>query len=212
MSEERKKLPTHTTSKGIAKFCYLNTPNETFKVEGEYSVDFVQSPTEAKPLIALIDAAMAASLEEAKKDNPKLKKIQVADPPYKNDTDKEGNETGLIKFKFKAKASGTKKDKTTWTFRPRIFDAKGAVIPSTVSIWGGSVVRVCFQIAPFYTAKVGAGVSLRLQAVKVLELKSGQGKDAASYGFGEEEEGYSGEEAGSSAGAGEGAEDVNQDF
>lgn len=211
MSEERKKLPTHTTTKGVAKFCYLNKPNETFKVEGEYSVDFVQSPAEAKPLITLIDAAMQDSLEQAKKDNPKLKKIQVADPPYKNDTDKDGNETGLIKFKFKAKASGTKKDKTTWTFRPRIFDAKGVPMPSTVSIWGGSVVRISFQIAPFYTAKVGAGVSLRLQAVKVLELKSGQGKDAASYGFGEEEEGYSSEGAGE-APAGGGEQDVNQDF
>lgn len=219
MSREWKKLPQHTTSKGVAKFCYLNKPNDKYKAEGEYSVQFTQTPEEAKPLVALIDAAMAESLKDAKAEFPKKKQIKQADAPYKKDTDQDGNETGLLSFKFKAVASGIRKeDKTPWTFRPMLFDAKGGKIPATVQIWGGSVVRVSFEISPFYTEKVGAGVSLRMKAVKVLELRTGKGRDANAYGFGEAEEGYeaAGEEGlhSDSAGAsGNGSEaGENQDF
>lgn len=216
MSEERKKLPQHVTSRGTAKFCYLNKPNDKFKVEGEYSVNFTQTPEEAKPLIALIDAAMSSALTEAKAANPKKKSLKVADAPYKMDTDGDGNETGRISFKFKAKASGVRKDKTTWTFRPMLFDAKGGKIPATVQIWGGTVLRITFELFPWYVEKLGAGVSLRMKAVKVLELRTGMGKDAASYGFGEEEDGYEADQNGASShgdsagAAGNGEE--NQDF
>ena len=196
MSEDIKKRVTRTTTEGVAKFCHLNKPNNKFKVEGEYSVQFVQSPEEAKPLIQMIDEAMALSLAEAKKDNPKIKSIKKADPPYKADTDQDGNESGNIMVRFKAAASGLRKtDKSPWTFKPALFDAKLKPLPASVQVWGGSVVKVGFQLSPFYTAKVGAGVSMRLQAVQVLELKTGAGRDGASFGFTAEEDGYSGEES-----------------
>ncbi len=209
--EKKKKYAQHTTSKGTFKFCHLNKPNDKFKAEGEYSVDFLQTPEEAKALTALIDAEMGLAAVQAKKDNPKVKNIKVADKPYKMDTDQDGNETGLIKFKFKAKASGMKKDKKPWTFRPAVFDAKGGVIPNTVQIWGGTIGRVSFELMPFYTAQVGAGVSLRLKAVKILDLKTGQGRDAKAYGFGDEEDGYSAEGAQVEQ-AGGGEADGSQDF
>ena len=36
---------------------------------------------------------------------------------------------------------------------------------------------------PYYVAAVGAGVSLRLKAVQIIDLKTGGGADASAYGF-----------------------------
>jgi hypothetical protein len=52
-------------------------------------------------------------------------------------------------------------------------------------------VNVCFYIDTFYTAALGAGVSLKLEAVQVLELRSGKDKTAASFGFSTDGEGLS---------------------
>ena len=51
------------------------------------------------------------------------------------------------------------------------------------SIWGGSVLRISADLIPFYVAAVGAGVSLRLKAVQIIDLKTGGGAGAESYGF-----------------------------
>jgi len=48
-------------------------------------------------------------------------------------------------------------------------------------------VKVAFQLNPFYTAQIGAGIGLRLKAVQVIDLIEPQGGSASSYGFGEED-------------------------
>lgn len=217
MAEERKKLPTYKTPKGIAKWATLNKPDTMFKKEGAYRVTLLLTPEDAKPVIDLIDKG----IEEAKamwKEDPKLraKKLKEADTPYKQDVNKEGEETGKIAINFTAKASGTKKDGSPWTFRPPVFDAKGNVLPKNVVVFGGSVVKVAYQIRPFVSAPVGAGVSMKLEAVQVLELKALGERAASSYGFGEEE-GYVSEEEGSAAeggeaGASDSAAEENPDF
>ena len=218
MAEEKKKLQQYNTPKGIAKWATLGKPDTKYKKEGEYRVTLLLTPQEAKPIQELIDKG----IEEAKamwKADPKLKgkKIKEADVPYGMDLDKEGNETGKVKFTFKAKASGTRKDGTAWTFRPMVFDAKGGKVPSNVSIFGGSIVRVSYEIYPWATVAAGAGVSLRMKAVQVIELKTLGERDASAYGFGEEE-GYvsDGEEEVSGvegdAGSQETPPDYNPDF
>lgn len=108
---------------------------------------------------------------------------------YEND-----EPTGEYEFNFKMKASGvSKKTGKPWTRKPAVFNAKGKPMSDEekAKVGGGSVVKVAYEITPFYTAALGAGVSLRLEAVQVLELKSFQARDASAFGFGEEE-GYDG--------------------
>jgi hypothetical protein len=186
---ERKKAVIHKSPAGIAQYPRLTKPDTKFKPEGEYKVTLVLTGAEAQPLIELIDKAMGESLIEARRADPtKAKTIKAAtDKPYKAETDDEGNETGNYKFNFKMAARITsKKTGETWEQKPDLFDAKGKVLVNP-KIGGGSTVKVAFELYLFYTKLVGAGVSLRLRAVQVLDLVEYNSRSASGYGFGEEE-------------------------
>ena len=142
---------------------------------------------------AKIDAQMAESLTEAN-DEQKLaaaqakkegksvpKKPKSADPPYQIEED------GSFVFSFKMTASGKRtKDGSTWTASPAIFDAQGKPAVA-LRIGGGSALVISFEFYRFYTALIGAGVSLRMAAVQVLELVEWGRRDAEGFGFAQEE-------------------------
>jgi hypothetical protein len=82
-------------------------------------------------------------------------------------------------------------------------------------VWGGSTVKVAFEIVPYgvrqYSPTMGVGVSLKFSAVQIIDLKTGTGKDAKAFGFGEEE-GYSqGAFTDAEAEAGQ-ADDASEEF
>ena len=186
---ERTKRQILTSPKGVAKYITVITPDTKFKAEGEYRVTLLlpKDSDEAKSLIAKIEVGMQESMAAATKEN-KGKKVKSAVAPYKDDTDKEGNETGNVAFTFKAKASGKRQDGTEWDFKPTLYDAKGARLTTLKAVWGGSEVKVAFEIRPYFTQMVGAGVTLSLQAVQIIKLVTGTGgRDASAYGFGAEE-------------------------
>lgn len=176
------------TPRGRAIYPKLHTPDIKFSLEGTYSVKLAVSKTAAEDLIQKLDQMHAQAVAEAKKANPK-KNIKEA-LCY---SDNPENEDEVI-FNIKMKASGTTKKGEAFTQHPALFDAKGKPLAKDVRVGGGSTVRVSFEPAPFYVAAVGAGLTLRLKAVQVIELKSYGGGDSKSFGF-DEEEGYVGEEA-----------------
>lgn len=190
MAEKRQ---YYITPAGTAQYPRLNKPDTKFKADGEYKVTLVLDAATAEPLIEQIDAAMAESLVKARRENPaKAKTIKGAsDKPYKIETDNDGNETGNYKFNFKMSAKVTKRDGTSYEQKPAVFDAKLRPIPATVNVGGGSTVRVKFEMYRFYTALVGAGVSLRLLAVQILDLVEYSRNGAEGFG---EEEGYAAED------------------
>ncbi len=192
----RKKAQKHLTPAGIAQYPRLTKPDTAFgNIDGIYKVTLVLPGAEAQGLVSLIDAAMAESLKKARMENPtKAKAIKAAtDKPYKAVTDDNGNETGEVKFNFKMKAKITSKTGESWQQRPDIFDAKGKVLLDP-KIGGGSKIKVAFEIYPFWTQLIGAGVSLRLLAVQVLDLVEYNARNASAYGFGEEEGYVAGEQ------------------
>jgi len=190
MKNENKKREILLTPKGVAVFPYLTAPDTKFKKEGEYRVRLRLPKADAEDLMEIIDAEMEAAVEQAKKDNPKkAKKIKMADAPYSEVTDDDGKPTGDVEFNFKMPAKIEKDDGTVIRMRPAIFDAKGKPFKSGKPIYSGSTLIVAFYIMPFYTDLVGAGVSLRLQAVQVLDLKTAGERTAEYYGF-DVEEGY----------------------
>ena len=168
-----------TTPAGVAKYCWLTKPDTAFNSEN-WKVTLVLSKDAAKPLISKIEKERKAHVAEEKAKN---KKVKEAEPPFKPDMDEEGNPTGDMLFTFSSKTS----------VKPRIplFDAKRKPMRKGVEVWNGSVIKVNGILFP-YVAANGAGISLKLNAVQILELVS-SGNGAGGYGF-EEEDGYEEEE------------------
>jgi hypothetical protein len=114
-------------------------------------------------------------------------KIKVADLPIKDVYDDNNNPTGEVEIKFKMNAIGNNGG-DRWEQRPVLFDSKGR--PMNENIGSGSKIRVGSEIIPYYSAAIGAGISLRLKAVQVIELveySSGGGFDAWKFS---EEDGF----------------------
>ena len=159
---DKKNIVRLTSPSGIAVYPKLEKPDTKFDVNGVYSVDLDLTPEDAAPLLAQMEK-IADRAYEAECKAKGGKKLKRADMPWKD------TEDGKVRVKFKLKAVGGSGDKT-WTQKPALFDAKGQPI-SDVGVGSGSTVKVAFEVFPYYTAMVGHGLSLRLKAVQVLELK-----------------------------------------
>lgn len=197
------------TPKGTLVYPTLNTPDTKFKPEGEYKAPLRLNAEDSEALIAKHEAATAAYFDQVKAgltkklaeattgaDKGKIKKeieaLKVGDKPYKAAFDDEGNETGEFVFNFKTPAQFTrKKDGKVFKIKPDIFDSKGKVIKVPPQVWGGTTGYVAAEMRPYYTAKAGVGVSLRLLAFQIIDLVTqGGDRSASGYGFGATEGGF----------------------
>lgn len=179
---KKAKLPRYVTPIGVAKYPYLAKPDTKFNPDGDYKVNLEIDAEVAGEVIAFLDEQFAASVEKAKKENPG-KKIKAGEAPYTVDED-----SGKVTLRFKLKAKVSPKEGDPFTQKPAMFDAKGKPLVGEVKVGGGSKLKVAYEVIPFYTSLVGAGLSLRLRAVQVIELvEFGGGAGAGDYGFGEEE-------------------------
>lgn len=200
------------TPKGVAIYPWLTKPDTKFNKNGDYRVTLKLESADAEEFKETIDNAIADVEEKTRAElNGKLKeattgrekaKIKKALEsmrvlvPYKESVDDEGDPTGDYEFNFKSAASFT--DSKTGKVIPRtlkIFDAKKKEITGNVAVFGGSIIKVAYTVSPYYIAAQDAvGVKLLINAVQVIELNSGAGGTADSYGF-DEEDGYIGEES-----------------
>ena len=165
------------TEVGKAIYPHLNKPDTRFQKEGVYKVTLELSPINAKNLLKHIDDGIALATKDSKSN-------KTAQLPYKTD------EKGNMQFNFKCKASGVSKTGQNWEQKPKVFDSKGTPISKDILVWGGTTMKVAYEIIPYSNNMLGSGVSLRLKAVQVHDLVSGGGASADSYGFKEEANGY----------------------
>ena len=165
------------TEVGKAIYPHLNKPDTRFQKEGVYKVTLELSPVNAKNLLKHIDDGIKLATKDSKSN-------KTAQLPYKTD------ENGNMQFNFKCKASGVSKTGQNWEQKPKVFDCKGTPISKDILVWGGTTMKVAYEIIPYSNNMLGSGVSLRLKAVQVHELVSGGGASADSYGFKEEANGY----------------------
>lgn len=188
----KQKLQQIITPAGIAVYPWLNKPDTKFDDDGVYRVTLRVPEAEAQELVDTLQEAFDLNLEEQSKKFPsKGKKPGIkacADLPWGEFLDDDGNETGEIAFTFKMKAVVRPKNGDSWIQRPRIFDTQKQPLKDC-QIGGGSTLKIAAEIYPWGTLKLGAGISLRLKAVQVLDLVEFGGRSAEGYGF-EEEEGY----------------------
>jgi hypothetical protein len=201
------------TEPGTLVFPKLNAPDTKFKADGEYQCKVRLGADESAKLIEQVEKALKKFWPEAKaeleqkvadaKDGPSkakakkaLAEMKEADKPYRPAYDDEGNETDEFEFNFKMPASYLKdKGKATekrMPMRPDIFDAAGKLLKTPPEIWGGTTACVAGELRPF-NMPIGVGISLRLKAVQIIELRQGGGdRSASGYGFGAREGGYEG--------------------
>lgn len=193
---KKKKVERITTPKGVAVFPKLNKPEthvngqelETprFVTELEFN-EADAGVAEFKAKIEDLHEQAVAVAEAARKKDPKRNKKPLVVNPVCRPVVVDGEEVPG-KFRIIAKTSAVYNDGEPKVIR--MFDAAGKPITKKINVGGGSILRLSVTPSP-YDTNLGAGLSLYLDAVKVIELHNYSGGNAESYGFGEAEEGFS---------------------
>ena len=169
---------TNISEIGEAIYPHLNKPDVRFSEAGEYKVTLKVAKSDATEMLKLYTKAIDDSLKLAEQ-NQKGKGIKNAPKPFTE-------EDNFVFFKFKMKATGVnQKTKEKFSQRPQLFDAKKNPIPLSTLVWGGSKMRVAYNLVPYYTPMLGAGITARLKAVQVISLV--EGKDSNLFS---KEDGY----------------------
>lgn len=176
-----------TTPKGTAEYPHIEEPDYKFDDDGLYHVNLILDKSEANGIIETVESCMNDFLAN----DPRVKEAKAKGRSFTVTECFEEVDSDTVRLKFKQKASYTRKsDGKKVEVKIPVFDAKGVPALDT-KIGGGSIIRVCFSINPYYMpATRSAGASLRLVAVKLIKEKQWGANNAEAFGFGEEEEGY----------------------
>ena len=175
-----------TTPVAKLKYPKLIEPETKFNPEGVYKATAVIDSAEAAALADALDDLLTRHKASLKQQDPSKKDWKLADLPYGYE-EVDGKPCFVIKTKMKAK--GIDRDGRAWSSAPALFDSKGQPVRDRESLkgmWSGTVAKVNFEACPFYQAALGAGITLRLKAVQIIDLVEGGGS-AESFGFGEED-------------------------
>lgn len=169
-----------TTPKGIAIYPHLTKADTKFDAAGEYHVKLALTEADAAPLVAQLDALVVSAVAQMKEKHPKFAKKMISVAPY--DTENEEH-PGKVVLKFKMTENVTPKKGDPFTQKPALFDSALKPLPADVRIGGGSIIRVSFEPFPYFAATdKKAGISLRLVAVQVVELREYEA-NGAKFGF-----------------------------
>ena len=165
---------TITTPAGIARFPSLNRPDTKFSEVGVYKVNLELSAEDAEPFIKQVEAIFSEFLA-VKKAELKKDKLKLHPAPWEEND-------GMVQLKMKVPAVFKGKDGEPVSRQPKLFNAAGEVI--TDNIGGCSKIKVAVVPYCWYTASLGAGITLQPKAVQVLDRVTwGDGGSASAYGF-----------------------------
>tara|TARA_B100000963_G_C22525700_1_gene625196 strand:- start:496 stop:1098 length:603 start_codon:yes stop_codon:yes gene_type:complete len=170
------------TDIGIARYPWLNYPDDQYSNPGEYKLGLILTKEQAAPLIKKIEDTVAKAKELGKG-----KKVSPNNLPYKDELDDQEQPTGNFIFNFKQKSKINMKDGSQVDIKPVVVDSKGRKLTNE-QIWGGTKCKVSALLIP-YLAGSNYGCTMRLRAVQIIELVSGKDGDMGSHGF-KEEKGY----------------------
>ncbi len=164
---------------GTYQYPKLKKPDTKFDPVGVFSVNLIVDAEGLAEMAQQVKPALDAMQEMIDSlPAPKRKRVSINEW-YTEQLDDEDNETGMYVVKFKTKAVIGDKPRVV-----SMFDATGARL-NNVNPWGGTVGKVAYAAAPYVvTGTKMAGVSLRLNAVQILELVSGGSSGSSSGGFG----------------------------
>ena len=155
-----------TTGTGIAMYPYLFSPDTKFSTEGVYCMNLRMDLDEGTKLKDQLEKILADYVQSiAATTGKKPSKMNAI--PIKHTSDM--NNEPCIDFKFKLKPAFKSKSGETVAQRPAVFDASLKPLTEECKLGNGSKVKVNFTVIPYNTA-FGCGISLRLQAVQVIDL------------------------------------------
>jgi len=169
-----------TSPRGKALWCKSITPDRTFTKEGDLSTYIILDPSDKDVQLFLepLDNMCNEAYNQALKNLPPAKskdlvKRSIAQP----DTDKDGNETGMVKVKFKlGKVDARKADGKNHVIKT--VDAKKFEIQNPPIVGNGSTIRCSGFAFPYYTASnKEIGVSILWSALQIIDLVQSSGGD-----------------------------------
>lgn len=156
---------------GNALWAKVFEPDTKFDPNGTYSIQVTIPEEEAAGICEYLDKVVQERFDEEVKAKPKMKNSLSTKAGYEPHYDKDGNETGLVEFRFKLKAKVQTRDGSMYDQKPIVVDAKRNPMDSNNLIGNGSIVKVAFEPIPYVMASTKqVGVSLRLKGVQVIEL------------------------------------------
>lgn len=174
-----------TSPKGVAIWPSLHAPDTRFKEDGEYKTNLRIAPgPDADKLEDRLQELFDGSKAAMQAENPG-KTIEMSKHlPFAREED------GSLVIKTKARAGGiSRKSGKAWTFRPAQFDGQNNPVPRGTKVGSGSIMRVNFEVSPYWTSMIGCGITLRLNAVQILKLVQ-FGADPEAMGFETEEDSF----------------------
>ena len=171
-----------TTAIGECLWCKINGVLDTY--EGNilgYSVRLKLSEGNTKALTE----ELLSVLEEAKVDEKFKGKKWSTEPFLGISEDAEGNKL----FKFKSKHEFEQKDGTIIQNVIPLYDAKGKRMADNIIIGNGSKIKISYTAVPFNMNARTNGLTLRLNAIQVIDLVEYNSGSSSDFGF-TAEEGY----------------------
>lgn len=201
MLRNRNEYPKLITPKGVVAWASIDEADYEYKEEGEFHIRVRFDPED--PGLEKLREEAEAILEEAHEDMKRrlkkekkgalLKKLHLKEDVITEEVDREtGEPTGKViiraGMKYKVTPKSGKYAGKTLEFTPDVFDARGNRLHKRPRIGSGSEVKVAVQPMEYFMPKDGEmGISWKLNAVQIIRLVQGGSRDAASYGFGEED-------------------------
>lgn len=188
MADEKKKAKRVISPKFTAMYAWLSSPNTKHNKDGKYQVSGKFDPKVPEHR-AFLKTLMDLWKENVSASRAKFKPTKK-DPEMKLTPCMHEEDDGTYRVNFAESAFIMVDDKANPGTQKRI-DLKPATVdasgqPTNVEVWSGSIIKVALDVAPFYNGSLGAGLSLRLKGVQVIELRTRGSRDGASLGFGQE--------------------------
>lgn len=195
---------TVVSPKGKAQWCKVKEPDTSFNAKGTYATDLVVDPNEpaVQAYIAKLEELRDAAFKEAKETlKPAVSAKLIKKEVFTEVLDAEGNDTGLIKFKFKLDNVA---DKERGKNKIHVVDAKRATIKDVPLVGNGSIIRCEAYANPYHMANGNyIGISLLWKSMQLIELVAYEG-GGSSY---DEEEGFVADEEASNSPYGDSGDD-----
>lgn len=185
------KYTQFVTPAGIAKYTFLDKPQEPYQGKGDPSFKVRILIDDTAENRAWIDKVVETGLAEAKKNGVKLKKV-FRNPfnfPEDQDEDDYIPEEGKDRPKLDEDHKGRIFVEFKSKFKPGLIDSARNTLPDDVKIYGGDNIRVKFELNPYEMQ--GSGLSLRLKVVQLIAKNTSfSGGGVNTDGFDDVEGGY----------------------
>ena len=189
MNNQRIEAVKLTTPVGIAKFPNLVSVDPHPEYGGDYSVQLLldnESP-EAQEFVQKIEQLRDEMHKQMQANMGRKKPWNTPHFPVSDDLNQDGEESGNFNVRLKSKGSYERGGQTIER-KLNFFDATGQKIENPAQAFGGEVpmgskIAAAIQVAP-YASGANFGVTLRIEAIQVVELGSSNAPASAeSCGF-----------------------------